>query len=331
MATTRQDRATEHDLEQYRGELIGYCYRMLGSSSEAEDAVQDTLTKAWRNLDRFEGRSSLRTWLYKIASNACFDQLRSSQRRARPMALSDSWAVDGPIGEILPEVTWIQPVPDRLVRGSLADPADVAEGRDTIRLAFISALQHLPPKQRAALILCEVLRWPAADVADLLDTTVASVNSALQRARATLDAVNARTPNRAVPAGREIDPAVLDRWVAAFESYDIDALTMLVREDAIQSMPPYELWLEGREAVIGWWVGPGAGCAGSRLVATSANGLPAFGQYRPSGPGGRHEPWALQVLEFDGDQIVEFSFFLDTDTLFPLFGLPHHPDGAVGD
>src|SRR6478735_1830026 len=187
---------------------------MLGSSSEAEDAVQDTFTKAWRNLDRFEGRSSLRTWLYKIASNTCFDQLRSSQRRARPMDLLDSWAVDGPIGEILPEVTWIQPVPDRLVRGSLADPADVAEGRDTIRLAFISALQHLPPKQRAALILCEVLRWPATDVADLLDTTVASVNSALQRARATLDTVNARTTTRSAPADRAVDPAVLDRWVS---------------------------------------------------------------------------------------------------------------------
>jgi RNA polymerase sigma-70 factor (ECF subfamily) len=330
VATAQEDQTTEHDLEQYRGELIGYCYRMLGSSSEAEDAVQDALTKAWRNLDRFEGRSSLRTWLYKIASNACFDQLRSSQRRARPMDLSDSWAVDGPIGEILPEVTWIQPVPDRLVRGSFADPAEVAEGRDTIRLAFISALQHLPPKQRAALILCEVLRWPAADVAELLDTSVASVNSALQRARATLEAVNARTTTAAVPAKQAVDPAVLDRWVEAFEAYDIEALTLLVREDAIQSMPPYELWLRGREAVVGWWVGPGAECAGSRLLPTSANGLPAFGQYRPSGPGGRHEPWSLMVLEFDEhDQVAEFSFFLDTDTLFPLFGLPQHPDDPV--
>ncbi|HWJ96992.1 MAG TPA: sigma-70 family RNA polymerase sigma factor [Acidimicrobiales bacterium] len=330
MATVQEDTASLDDFEQYRGELIGYCYRMLGSSSEAEDAVQDTFTKAWRNLDRFEGRSSLRTWLYKIASNACFDQLRSAQRRARPMDLSESWRVDGPIGEQLPEVTWIQPIPDRLVRGSTADPAEVAEGRDTVRLAFISALQHLPPKQRAALILCEVLRWPAADVADLLDTTVASVNSALQRARATLDEVNARTVTNAVPAEQQVDPAVLDRWVAAFEAYDIDALTMLVREDAIQSMPPYELWLQGRDQVIRWWVGPGAECAGSRLLPTSANGLPAFGQYRPSGPGGRHEPWALQVLEFDGDQVAEFSFFLDTDTLFPLFGLPRHPDDPVG-
>lgn len=328
MAIGQEGSTTEADLEQYRGELIGYCYRMLGSSSEAEDAVQETMTKAWRNLDRFEGRSSLRTWLYKIASNTCFDQLRSSQRRARPMDLSDPWSIEGPIGEILPEVTWIQPVPDRLVRGSFADPADVAEGRATVRLAFISALQHLPPKQRAALILCEVLRWPAAEVADLLDTTVASVNSALQRARATLDGIGDRSPARTTDVGHPVDPALLERWVSAFEAYDIDALTQLVREDAIQSMPPYELWLQGREAVVGWWVGPGAECAGSRLVPTSANGLPAFGQYRPSGPGGRHEPWALQVLDFDGDQVAEFTFFLDTETLFPLFGLPAHPDDA---
>ncbi|WP_426573072.1 sigma-70 family RNA polymerase sigma factor [Aquihabitans sp. McL0605] len=315
------------ELERYRGELIGYCYRMLGSASEAEDAVQDTFTKAWRNMDRFEGRSSLRTWLYRIASNACFDQLRSSQRRARPMDLSDSWAVDGPIGDLLPEVTWIQPVPDRLVHGSVADPADVAEGRDSIRLAFISALQHLPARQRAALILCEVLRWPAVDVADLLDTTVASVNSALQRARATLDSVNASPP--AAPA-EPVDQDLLDRYLDAFERYDIDALSELVRQDAIQSMPPYELWLEGRDDIIAWWVGPGAECEGSRLVrAADANGCPAFGQYRPSGPGGRHEPWALQVLMLDGDTIGEFAFFLDTETLFPIFGLPQHPDDPL--
>lgn len=318
---------THADLERYRGELTGYCYRMLGSSSEAEDAVQDTLTKAWRNLDRFEGRSSLRTWLYRIASNACFDQLRSSQRRARPIDLSDSWAVDGPIGEILPEVTWVEPLPDRLVRGSLADPADVAEGRESVRLAFIAALQHLPPKQRASLILCEVLRWPAAEVAELLDTSVASVNSALQRARATLDDVNTRPAVSASPD--PVDPALLDRYLDAFERYDIEALSTLVRDDAIQSMPPYELWLSGRDQILAWWQGPGAECNGSRLIPTTANGCPAFGQYRPSGPGGRHEPWALQVLEFDGDQVGEFTFFLDTATLFPLFGLPQHLDDPI--
>lgn len=320
------DRATELDLERYRGELIGYCYRLLGSSSEAEDAVQDALTKAWRNLDRFEGRSSLRTWLYRITTNTCFDQLRASQRRARPIDLTDPWAVDGPIGEIRPDETWIEPVPDRLLRGTTADPAHVAEARDSVRLAFVAALQLLPPKQRAALILCEVLRWPAVEVADLLDTSVASVNSALQRARATLDEARLRAEP---PDASTVDDALLARYLDAFERYDIDELSLLVREDAIQSMPPYELWLEGRDQILAWWTGPGAACRGSRLVPTRANGLPAFGQYRPSGPGGRHEPWALQVLQFDGDRLAEMTFFLDTATLFPLFGLPNHPDDPV--
>lgn len=330
MATAQEDDTTEHDLERYRNELTGYCYRMLGSSSEAEDAVQETLTKAWRSIDGFEGRSSLRTWLYRIASNTCFDHLRSAQRRARPMDLSDAWSADGPIGEILPEVTWVEPMPDRLGTGSLADPADVAVGRDGIRLAFVSALQHLPARQRAALILCEVLRWPAVDVADLLDTSVASVNSALQRARATMETVNAG-PIAAPPPPRPVDIALLDRYVAAFERYDIDELTMLVREDAVQSMPPYELWLRGRDQIMSWWTGPGAECEGSRLVKApvTANGYPAYGQYRPSGPGGRHEPWSLQVLMLDGDHIGEFAMFLDTDTMFPLFGLPPHPDDPL--
>ena len=330
MSTAQDTGISPHDLERYRQELIGYCYRMLGSSSEAEDAVQDTLTKAWRNLDRFEGRSSLRTWLYRIASNTCFDQLRSSQRRARPMDLSDPWAADGPIGGILPEVAWVEPLPDRLVHGSLADPADVAEGRDGVRLAFVSALQHLPPRQRAVLILCEVLRWPATDVADLLDTTVPSVNSALQRARATMETANAGPVSPPAPP-KAVDLDLLERYVDAFERYDIDALTELVREDAIQSMPPYELWLRGRKEIMAWWVGPGAECEGSRLVRApmDANGCPAYGQYRPSGPGGRHEPWSLQVLMLDGDHIGEFAMFLDTDTIFPLFGLPPHPDDPL--
>jgi RNA polymerase sigma-70 factor (ECF subfamily) len=317
---------TFEDLEAFRGELVGYCYRMLGSSSEAEDAVQEALTKAWRNLDRFEGRSSLRTWLYRIASNTCFDQLGAVQRRARPMDLSQPWSLDGSFGEILPEATWIQPLPGGRTRPGADEPGAVVEARESVRLAFISALQFLPPKQRATLILREVLQWPAAEVAELLDTTVASVNSALQRARATLDARNDAAGAPAPVRDATVDEELLQRYVDAFERYDIDALTALIHEDAVQSMPPYEIWLRGRDDIFAWWLGPGAACRGSRLIPTVANGCPAFGQYKPSGPGGRHEPWALQVIEVAGDRIGEMTFFLDTEALFPLFGLPQHPD-----
>lgn len=331
-STTDRHAPTFEDLEAYRGELVGYCYRMLGASSEAEDAVQETLTKAWRSLDRFEGRSSLRTWLYRIASNTCFDMSAAVQRRARPMDLSQPWSLDGSFGEILPEATWIQPVPGTSMATTRwgADPSVAVEDRESLRLAFISALQFLPPKQRATLILREVLQWPAAEVAELLDTTVASVNSALQRARATLDdrvdAAGAPAPVR--PA--TLDEELLARYVDAFQRYDIDALTELIHEDAVQSMPPYELWLRGRDDIFAWWLGPGAGCRGSTLVPTVANGCPAYGQYKPSGPDGELEPWALIVVEVCGDRIGELTFFLDTETLFPLFGLPAHPGELIG-
>ncbi len=312
------------EVEQYRRALTAYCYRMLGSPFEAEDAVQDTLLRAWRNLDRFEGRSALRSWLYKIATNVCLDMLSGRERRARPMDLGPARSPDGPIGGILPEVTWIEPVPDRMVV-SEGDPADVAESRETIRLAFVAALQHLPPRQRAVLILCEVLGWRATEVAELLETTVASVNSALQRARATMASTEAgTTPPRLEQPEREL----LARYVEAFERYDMDALTSLIREDATQSMPPYELWLSGRDHILGWWVGPGAGCRGSRVLPTfTANGMPAFGQYKPSESGSGFDPWALQVLEFDDGKVAEFTFFLGTATLFPLFDLPPRLDG----
>src|SRR4051812_4764363 len=250
------------ELEQHRRELTAHCYRMLGSPFEAEDAVQETLLRAWRSLDRFEGRAQLRSWLYRIATNVCLDMLGGKERRTRPMDLGPARSPDGPIGEILPEVTWIEPVPDRLVVQDGADPAEVAEGRETIRLAFVAALQHLPPRQRAVLILCEVLRWKAAEVAELLETSVASVNSALQRARATLEASNVSSSAPAPPlddAAREL----LTRYVKAFEAYDIAALTAVIQEDATQSMPPFDLWLSGRENIFTWWFGPGIGCAGS--------------------------------------------------------------------
>ena len=296
------------ELEQHRSELTGYCYRMLGSPFDAEDAVQDTLVRAWKSLDGFEGRAALRSWLYRIATNVCLDMLRAGRRRARPMDLGPSGA---PILEnlnTLPEVTWIEPIPD---------PAEVAVERDTIRLAFVAALQHLPPKQRAVLILCEVLHWRATEVAELLETSVASVNSALQRARATLGEAEAAEED-----SDDVDTAMLERYVAAFEAYDLEALTQLIREDATQSMPPFDLWLSGRDDILTWWFGPGIGCQGSRVVPTRmANGSPAFGQYKPA-DGGGYEPWALQVLELEGGKIREFTFFLGTERLFPLFGLP---------
>jgi RNA polymerase sigma-70 factor (ECF subfamily) len=312
--------AIEEQLEQYRVELTAYCYRMLGSV-DAEDAVQETFIRAWRAYDRFEGRAALRSWLYRIATNVCFDMLESRKRRARPMDLGPARE---PIAEnlnTLPEVTWIEPIPDGRVVPE-GDPAEVTEARETIRLAFVAALQHLPPRQRAVLILCEVLRWKAAEVAELLETSVASVNSALQRARATLESTNLAAVETA-PSVDAADEDLLARYVAAFERYDMDALTSLIHEDATQSMPPFDLWLAGRADILSWWVGPGGACRGSRVIpAVAANGAPAFGQYKPSESGDGYEPWALQVLEIEDGKIVELTFFLDTERVFPLFGLP---------
>jgi RNA polymerase sigma-70 factor, ECF subfamily len=308
------------DLEAHRRELTAYCYRMLGSPFEAEDAVQDTLLRAWRSKDRFEGRSSLRSWLYRIATNVCLDMLGGKERRARPMDLSGARSPDGPIGEILPEVTWIEPIPDGNVVPE-GDPAAVAQSRETIRLAFVAALQHLPPRQRATLILCEVLHWKASEVAELLATSVVAVNSALQRARATLDEANVADAGHGTLS--EDDRELLARYVDAFQRYDMNALTDLIQKDATQSMPPYELWLSGRDDILAWWVGAGAACRGSRVIPTvTANGSPAFGQYKPSETGSGYDPWALQVLEIADGRVVEFTFFLSTETIFPLFGLP---------
>src|SRR5689334_8184579 len=298
------------ELEQYRRELTAHCYRMLGSPFEAEDAVQETLLRAWRSLDRFEGRSSLRSWLYRIATNVCLDQLDGKERRARPMDL-------GPAGAAAtenlhpPELPWLPPPPTA--------PAEEGGSRETLRLAFVAALQHLPPRQRAVLILCEVLRWKASEVAELLETSTASVNSALQRARATLEQVELSPETIA----GEPDPELLGRYVKAFEDYDLEALTELIHEDATQSMPPFDLWLSGRDDIFTWWFGPGIGCKGSRVVpaASKANGSPAYGQYKPNENGDGYVPWALMVPEFSGRRIAEFTFFLDVETLFPLFGL----------
>jgi RNA polymerase sigma-70 factor, ECF subfamily len=318
----------ERRLEDHRRELTAYCYRMLASPFEAEDAVQETFIRAWRGFDRFEGRAALRSWLYRIATNVCLDMIGSRERRARPMDLGPASEPVLEQAHILPEVTWIEPIPDRLVTTE-GDPAEVAAGHESIRLAFVAALQHLPARQRAVLILCEVLRWKASEVAELLETSTASVNSALQRARATLEASEldiAETPATVDAANEEL----LARYVAAFEAYDMDALTALIHEDATQSMPPYDLWLTGRDDIFKWWLGPGIGCKGSRVIAThTANGSPAFAQYKPSDTGEGYDPWAVQVLEIEDAKIKEFTFFLSTDTLFPLFGLPDHLPAAA--
>ncbi|HVW17981.1 MAG TPA: RNA polymerase subunit sigma-70 [Solirubrobacteraceae bacterium] len=309
---------TVDELEAHRPALTAYCYRMLGSPFSAEDAVQETLLRAWRGAARFEGRAAVKSWLYRIATNVCLREIERARRRARPMDLGPARA---------PEVehlggrdadSWIEPLPMAMIAGE--DPADAVVSRESVRLAFVAALQRLPARQRAALVLCEVLHWTAAEAAELLEASEASVNSALQRARGAL-----RDLDRDGMASEDgADRAVLDRWVAAFEAYDLDALATLMREDVVQSMPPYELWLDNRADLLAWMAGPGAGCAGSRILpAGTANGLPAFAQYRPD-PAGGHAPWGLHVLDVADGGIAEVTVFLDVERLFGLFGLPAH-------
>jgi RNA polymerase sigma-70 factor, ECF subfamily len=325
MSDTALTRTKEKDLdarlEQHRTELTGYCYRMLGSLFEAEDAVQETMVRAWRGIGSFEGRSSLRSWLYRIATNVCLDMLNAGNRRARPMDLSGPTPVAQAQLVARPETTWLEPAPDGRVLPSPADPAEAAVERETIRLAFMAAMQHLPPKQRAVLILREVLAWKAAEVAELLETSVASVNSALQRARATIaEAAPAETD--AADTLDEEQKQLLDRYVAAFEGYDMKALTALLHEDATLSMPPYSLWLQGHENIVGWLLGVGSVCRGSRLVPISANGMPAFAHYHAAEDGEGHTPWALMLMELQDGKIRGINSFLDTERFFPMFGLP---------
>ncbi|MGQ0826335.1 MAG: sigma-70 family RNA polymerase sigma factor [Actinomycetota bacterium] len=306
-------------LEAHRKELTGYCYRMLGSPFDAQDAVQDTFVRAWKNFDRFEGRSTMRSWLYSIATNVCLDMLNGRKRRAMPVDLTVPSRGDGPPGAIRPENTWIRPIPDATVAAPETDPAEVAVARETIRVAFVTALQHLPTRQRAVLILRDVLRWRATEVAELLETTVVSVNSALQRARSTISAADL-TASEAIEPTDDAQRALLTRYVDAFERFDIDSLISLLHEDATLTMPPYEMWMHGRDAFDRWLRGGGAGCRGSRLMPTIANGAPAFGQWRPD-PDGGYSPWAIHVLELSAGAISGIHFFVDPE-LFALFGLP---------
>jgi RNA polymerase sigma-70 factor (ECF subfamily) len=308
--------------EEHRPALVGYCYRMLGSAFEAEDAVQETLVKAWRGRDRYDPvRGSVRAWLFGIATNVCLDLLRGARRRALAMDLGPAAEPGAPLGEPVEARAWVHPLPDHLL-----DPAELAVSRETVRLAFVAALQHLPPRQRAVLILRDVLSWSAAEVATLLDTSVAAVNSALQRARATLPATAAAPdpsrrvtmPATAAPGAsrRGVDEDLLARYVDAFERFDVAALVSLLHEDATMAMPPFTWWLSGRDSIRRVLVASGAPCDGSHLVRTAdAGGLPAYGQYRDG------EPFALVLIETGGGSITNVTTYLEP-RLFPLFGLP---------
>ncbi len=308
-------------LEQYRPALTGHCYRMLGSVVDAEDAVQEAMLRAWKSIDRFREQSSLKTWLYRIATNVCLDTLSATNRqRLRPLEISDEpgLVADDMVLQQRPREYWVEPISDAAALPAEADtdPVERLLLRESIRLAFVAALQYLPPRQRAVLLLTQVLNWSAAETAECLEMSVAAVNGALQRARATLESRNPAVVPRALSAEQQ---QLVARYVDAFERYDVTALIDLLHDEATLSMPPYELWLQGHESIAKWLLSFGIGCRGSRLVAVDAcGGTPAFAQYRDGGA----TPWALLMLELDGDRIRSMTSYLDVETLFPRFGVP---------
>ncbi|MDY7100895.1 MAG: sigma-70 family RNA polymerase sigma factor [Actinomycetota bacterium] len=316
----------EAELWELRPRLVGYCYRMLGSAADADDAAQEAMSRAWRRLDTFAGRSSLRTWVYRITTNVCLDLLAGRRRRALPADLEAPSSPTATLGEPLGDGTWVGPAPTGSIVGG-ADPAERAAERESVRLAFVAALQHLPPRQRAVLILRDVLSWRASEVAELLGTTTVSVNSALQRARTTLAG---RAPDPAATGAAGLDDRhrdLLARYVDAFERYDIEAFVALLADDVRHTMPPFSLWLQGPTDVAAWMRGPGAGCRGSRLVPVEVNGGPGFAHYRP-GDDGRLHAFSLQVVELADDRVAAVTYFLDP-TLFAHFGLPTELDRAA--
>lgn len=309
------------ELEPYRREVVAYCYRMLASPHEAEDAAQDTFLRAWRGLSSFENRAGLRPWLYRIATNVCFDMLKGRRRRAVPMDISAAATGQLSLGTPLPEATWVQPIPDGMVLEASDDPAEIVVLRESIRLALIAALQHLTPGQRAVLILRDVLSWKAGEVAELLDTSEDAVNSTLRRARAAAAVANLESAGVEPP---EVERELLARYIAAFERYDVDALVALLREDATLAMPPFELWLRGKADIHRFMAGMAVEGGRDRLIPVEANGSPAVALYRPTGPAGAPEPHGIHVLEVTGGRIATIHAFLDTG-LFPIFGLPAEP------
>jgi len=291
----------EPRLAAMRTELVGYAYRMLGSAAEAEDAAQETLIRAWRHAGTYdERRASLRTWVYRIATNICVDMLRGAGRRARAMDLGPA-ATGGELGPPLPESAWVQPILDERAIPATADPAELAVQRESIRLAFVAALQHLPPRQRAVLILRDVLVWRAEEVAGLLETTVPAVHSALQRARSAM---------RHVPPAEPLDDdarKLLDRYCDAFARYDVAAMVSLLHADATTSMPPFAWWLRGRETIRVALSHSDGSCAGAKLVPVAANGSLAAWQYRGA------ERFALLVFETSGGRFTGITTFLMTN------------------
>ena len=309
----------EQEMEAHRSALTGYCYRMIGSGSEAEDAVQETMVRAWRAADKLQARGALKAWLFKIANNVCLDMLQSAQRRAQPMDLGPAQDADSPLGAPLVETAWVRPIADSRVLAPEADPAEVAAERESLRLAFVAALQHLPPRQRAVLILREVLRWQASEVAELLETSVASVNSALQRARATIEELELDAGSAPAAVEDAEQRELLAGYVEAFERYDIESLVKLLHDDAAFSMPPFPLWVRGPEQIHEFMLGTGAKCEGSRVLVTQANGGPAVAIYNRAEDG--YTPWAIVVLEMSGGAITGLHHFIYPE-LFAEFGLP---------
>ncbi|PWD50825.1 RNA polymerase subunit sigma-70 [Serinibacter arcticus] len=308
--------------ERLRGELRGFAYRMLASVSDADDAVQNALVRAWKAADKFDGRSSVRTWMYRIVTNVCLDEIAARKRRALPVDLESeaSPPVASSLGQPLPASSFVEPVLDAMI----ADPADVVVSRESVRLAFVAALQNLPASQRAVLILRDVLAWRAAEVAELLEISVAAANSQLQRARETMKSVQDGSKAARPNAERAVEEAVVARYVAAFERYDMEALATMLAEDAVMSMPPFSLYLAGRDDVVAWMAGPGHECLGSRLIPVEVNGGPGFAQYRKD-PAGGHFPWGVHALVVRDDVVVEETVFLGAD-VFATLGLPAHLD-----
>ncbi|MFN3600823.1 MAG: sigma-70 family RNA polymerase sigma factor [Dietzia sp.] len=344
---------TTTEAETYRREILGYCYRYFGCVAEAEDATQETMLRAWKARDEadFQGRSSLRTWLYSIATNVCLDMTRAPQRRSLPVDLTEPGRVpaDPTTLATLPEQVWIGPASDAHLG---IDPSATALARESVRLAFVAALQYLPPRQRVVLILRDVLVLSAAECAELLDMTVASVNSALARARTTMAQHGATLPNDTAHDAPAYETRLLEKYVAAFEAYDVDRLVSLLAEDAEFSMPPFELWLRGTAEIEHWWRGPGQVCRDSRTIVTSANGRPAVAVYHDVGGvdagsvdaggvdgssvdassvdaggvdtgDGRWEPFAIHVLESHAGRISSITHFIGAGH-FSKFGLPAH-------
>lgn len=315
-ATAAAETSVADELERLRGPLVAFCYRMLGSPHEAEDAVQETLVRAWRSLGTLDDRSGLRPWVYRIATNVCIDAANDRRRRALPMDLAAANDGRGDMGTPLPESVWVQPIPNRLL--GVDDPLERAVSRETVRLAFVAALQHLLPRQRAVLILRDVLRWRAAEVAALLETSVDAVNSSLRRARSAL-AQARRDEAPLPPVGESVDPRLLEMYIDAFERYDIDRIVSLLHRDAEVSMPPFSFWLHGRDSFRVWVGSGGTRCRYACAVPTEANGCPAVALWG-AGAGGVLEPSAIHVLEWRHSQVTALYAFLDP-SLFSLFGL----------